>query len=533
MIVCFCESAIFGVFLWRLHFRSIDHSKASPSKRSSVLPSMLNFHELSVVERRAAGNSREIIEARHKESGELYRITVDKAEIAGPEAMMPDEAAPRQSALSGSSAIQMTPAWYENLLEGIREVLVVYDKQLRIVFVSSSVTSILGYRADELVGQAVNTLMPEADQTQLRELLKSKADVTEEPRWLASQAIRHHDGRLLKLDLRNLNLRGIHSIADYGACAIAPEFGEGSLAAEGGQSAKVCRQELKARTQTLRQRDHELRDSQQLLATAREQLINFEKLASLGQLTAGIAHEINNPINFVSSNIGPLQADFAELRSLLDAYIRLEDSPDKEAALRELRAMRADIDLDYLLEEIASLLAGIEEGAVRTKEIVAGLRMFSRREEQGVQPAQIHEGLDSTLLLLHNKLKHRIEVHRDYGSLPPIPCNAGKLNQVFMNLLSNAAQAIEGKGSIFITTRHVGDSIRISIRDTGKGIPEEIQPHVFESFFTTKPAGEGTGLGLSISKNIVEKHRGRLSFTSAAGEGSEFIITLPIHLCEE
>ncbi len=261
-----------------------------------------------------------------------------------------------------------------------------------------------------------------------------------------------------------------------------------------------------------------------------EQMINSEKMASLGQLTAGIAHEINNPINFVSSNISPLKTDLHELKELSKKYKSLHDAENIEEILKEIDEYRNDIDPDFLYNEIETLTNGIEEGAERTKKIVLGLRSFSRIDEDEFKKVDIHEGIESTLMLLRNKIKNRIEVHKSYGKLPQVECMPGKLNQVFMNIINNASEAIPDKGDIFITTsvNNKRDIITISIKDNGTGMKEKVKRRIFEPFFTTKEIGKGTGLGLAISFGIIEKHSGNIIIESKENQGSEFIITLPV-----
>ncbi len=271
------------------------------------------------------------------------------------------------------------------------------------------------------------------------------------------------------------------------------------------------------------------------LKTAQRQLVQAEKMSSLGLLTAGIAHEINNPINFVSANVNPLRRNLREVHEILDSYRALQTTKDIPAALANLKQRETGIDLDYTVKEITALLDGIEEGAHRTAEIVQGLRNFSRTDEQAIKLADVHQGIDSTLTLLHNKYKDHVEIIKNYGDIPEIECFAGQLNQVFMNILSNAVQAIVenkangGNGKIWITTGKGDDrSVQIRFKDSGTGMPEDVRKQIFDPFFTTKDVGVGTGLGLSISYGIIEKHGGSIEVESEPGRGTEFIITLPI-----
>ena len=264
------------------------------------------------------------------------------------------------------------------------------------------------------------------------------------------------------------------------------------------------------------------------LRSAQNQLVQSEKMSSLGLLTAGIAHEINNPINFVSANVNPLRRDINDVLGIVRQYQGLDPAGNVAAQLAEIRAAADNLDLTYTLEEIHKLLDGIEEGANRTAEIVRGLRNFSRLDENEIKSADLHEGLDSTLTLLRNKYRDRITVVKHYGDIPKIECYPGQLNQVFMNILSNAVQAIADKGTITITTASAGDRVSVRIKDSGTGMPEDVRKKIFDPFFTTKDVGVGTGLGLSISYGIIEKHSGRIEVESAVGKGTEFIITLPV-----
>jgi len=256
-------------------------------------------------------------------------------------------------------------------------------------------------------------------------------------------------------------------------------------------------------------------------------LVQSEKMASLGQLTAGIAHEINNPVNFVSSNVNPLRRDIAELLNVLAKYEETVSAQQLHEKFKNVEALKKKLDVPYLKEEIDNLLNGIQEGAHRTSEIVKGLRSFTRLDEDERKPADINQGIESALLMLKHQIKNRVEVIKDFGDMPKIMCYPGKLNQALLNILANASQAIEGWGKIFIKTSYDGEIVAISIKDTGKGMTAEVKKHIFEPFFTTKPVGEGTGLGLPITYGIIEAHDGNIEVYSEPGKGSEFVITLP------
>lgn len=282
-----------------------------------------------------------------------------------------------------------------------------------------------------------------------------------------------------------------------------------------------------ARTEELVRQKDALEQTLDQLKTTQAQLVESEKMASLGQLTAGIAHEMNNPVNFITANIHTLRMDFEDLLSLLEQYSLLEKAEDKAVVLQRIQAYKQEIESEYLFEEIRQLLDGIDEGATRTSEIVAGLRNFSRLDEADYKLVDLHVGIDATLALVNEKIGTHIQVHKQYGDIPEIECLPGKINQVIMNLLNNAIQAIEGPGEIYIATQLKGQEVLLSVRDTGNGMSAEVEKRVFEPFFTTKAPGEGTGLGLSISYGIITNHQGTIEVRSERGQGAEFLVRLP------
>ena len=270
------------------------------------------------------------------------------------------------------------------------------------------------------------------------------------------------------------------------------------------------------------------------LRATQSQLVHSEKMASLGQLTAGIAHEINNPINFISIGITGLKKNFESFLKVVEKYEAIECEENIHEKLAEIKELKKETRYGEVKEFILGLMDDIRLGADRTSEIIKGLRSFSRLNEAEQKDANIHEGLDATLVLLRSKTKNEIDIIKDYdGSLPHINCNPGQLNQVFMNIITNAIEAIEmdervGKKEIKITTLNKDeDNVEVRISDTGTGINEETRKNIFEPFFTTKDVGKGTGLGLAISFGIIEKHKGKIELKSEPDEGAEFIITLP------
>jgi signal transduction histidine kinase len=282
---------------------------------------------------------------------------------------------------------------------------------------------------------------------------------------------------------------------------------------------------VRVRTEQLRTTNEELRTAYRDLQATQQQLVQREKMASVGQLVAGVAHELNNPIGFISSNVTTLEDFVRRLRAMLESY--------QAAALSEpdrarIAARREELKVDYALTYLDTMLGGIREGADRTRKIVRDLRVFARTPDDVREPVDLHEELESSLTLLNHLLKDRIAVRRQYGLDGPVECVRSQIDQVFLNLLANAAQAIQGPGTIAIETRREGPTAIVRVRDTGPGIPPEVLGRVFDPFFTTKPVGEGTGLGLSISYEIVAKHGGEIRAESPPEGGAVFTIRLPV-----
>jgi two-component system, NtrC family, sensor kinase len=262
------------------------------------------------------------------------------------------------------------------------------------------------------------------------------------------------------------------------------------------------------------------------LQSAQEQLIQTEKMASLGQLVSGIAHEIKNPLNFIYGNTGFLADYTSKLQNLVESFETLPSISAED--LDRIHKMQEGFHYSFIKDDLKILIDNFSEGARRINAIVTDLRTFSRMDADVISEVDLYASIEMSLNLLRNQYKNRIDIHKEYGDIPKIHGYSGKLNQVFMNLLSNAFHAIQGKGEVWIRTRSSEGSVEIEVADSGVGIPKENLSRIFEPFFTTKPVGQGTGLGLSISYGIIEQHQGKITVTSVPQKGTSFIVRLPI-----
>ncbi|MET1077878.1 MAG: ATP-binding protein [Pseudomonas sp.] len=257
------------------------------------------------------------------------------------------------------------------------------------------------------------------------------------------------------------------------------------------------------------------------LEQANNQLLQSEKMAAIGQLAAGVAHEINNPIGFVSSNLRTLGEYVHQMLQIIDGL-------DSTSSLDELRQLKQDLEYDYMRGDIQALLGESEDGIQRVRKIITSLKDFSHRDADEFALADLHRGIETTLNVVANELKYKAEIIKEYVALPEVECIASQINQVVMNLLVNAAHAIERFGRITIRTGLLDQQVWLEVEDSGRGIEPRLLNRIFEPFFTTKPVGKGTGLGLSLSYNIVQKHHGRIEVFSQLDQGTRFRIWLPL-----
>ena len=421
---------------------------------------------------------------------------------------------------------------YRELVESLREIVFECDRQSHLTFINKAWTEVLGHSVEDSKGRKLEDFIDQSDIAAWQSALQQQEDCTLELRFA------DHQGSILWLEI---------SIRFGSLDRLSGSLIDITERKRAATSLKQTNEELETRVQErtteLVQTNHELNSTLQQLKKAQIQLVQQEKMSGLGQLVAGIAHEINNPINFIHGNIGYIQDYVKDLLGLVHHYQKYYPEP-----VSEIQAETQRIDLNFLETDLLKILASIKTGSSRIHEIVQSLRIFARLDEAELKFVDIHHGLDSALTILNHRLKAHpdragIQLVKDYADLPPIECYAGLLNQVFINILANAIDALEplskqrwtedfkpDASQITIRTALLDNArVQIAISDNGAGIPLELQERIFEPFFTTKSVGQGTGMGMSISYQIVtERHNGRLKCLSSPDEGTTFLIQIPI-----
>lgn len=278
---------------------------------------------------------------------------------------------------------------------------------------------------------------------------------------------------------------------------------------------------------TLEKKIDELEKANDEIKNTQSTLLHSAKMISLGQIVAGVAHELNNPVAFIYSNMHHLSEYIQKISKMVAEYKNLKSLIPKSEK-EKIEQMESELDIQFILSDMSDLSRSCLDGANRTKEIVTGLRTFSRMDETSFSQTDLHECIDSTLRLLKTEFKDRVKIVREFGAIPLVECSSSQINQVLMNLIANAVQAISGKGTITIRTRPVDEKVEIEIEDTGHGMDEQTMNRVFDPFFTTKKVGEGTGLGLSIAYGLIQKHQGNIFVSSQREKGTKFVIVLPV-----
>ncbi len=413
-----------------------------------------------------------------------------------------------------------------DLLNQLSFAICIVRRDYTIVSVNEYFQTRAKYISDNLVGHNILTVFPEAEK-----FLKRKIDtafVIESPSFSSWE----HAPHILPFS----SSRPVSGVEDkmFQDLEFIP------LQSDNQQIEHVCicvydvtiqasqQQEITAFSQLLEKEHSEVQRTLLKLKEAQSQLLQSEKMASIGQLSAGIAHEINNPIGFISSNLQSLNEYFKTYNTAFEKINQRIAQTGDALLIEHCEKVFAEEQLDYLIEDISDLIKESLEGSSRVMSIVKNLKEFSHVDNSEWGMASVEKGIESTLKIIHNELKYNVELIKDYHSdTPEIFCQPMQLNQVFLNLLVNASQAIEESGSIFISVQPSGSDVEVTIKDSGCGMDKKTIKRIFEPFYTTKPVGSGTGLGLSVSYNIIKAHQGEIQVTSELGQGSCFKIILP------
>lgn len=471
-----------------------------------LMPGPMGEARLAAVQRVAdSGREETLVDQR---AGRDYRLTIVPVEGEGRRVVISAEDITEK--LAAEQALHRSEAHFRAFFERSMVGMATTSPTTGWMEVNPALCDILGYSRDELVRKTWPELTYPDDLA---------ADLVQFKRILAGEIDEY------EMDKRFIRKDGSVVFAFIAVrCIRLPDGGVDYFVALVQDISERKRYE----TELAENLNHQ-RQLNKKLEEAHNQLLQSEKMASIGQLAAGVAHELNNPIGFVYSNLGTLQNYLRDIFQIAEACEAAAVEAANPADFARINALKVEKDFDYLKTDIFQLLNESADGLERVKKIVKDLKDFSRPGESNWQWADVNQGIDSTLNIVWNELKYKCTVSKHFGELPRVRCLPSQLNQVFMNLLVNAAQSIETQGEITISTdAPTADSVRIRIADTGKGIPPENINRLFEPFFTTKPVGKGTGLGLSISWGIIQKHHGSIEVASEVGKGTTFTITLPV-----
>ena len=399
---------------------------------------------------------------------------------------------------------------FKNTLDQTHDCVFMFSPgTLKFIYANRGAAAQVGYSIEELLQMTPLDIKPEFTPESFRQMLEPMLSGRQDTITFETMH-QHKDGHLIPVEVA---LQYIHHDGTEGRfISIVRDITE----------RKRSDDELSKRYEELKVLNIQLQEAQ-------NQLLQSEKMASIGQLAAGVAHEINNPIGYVHSNLGTLEKYVQDVFSMIDSYEQAEGAITDEAVRTRLQSARKKLDIEFLKEDLHALMEESRDGITRVKNIVQNLKDFSHVDASDEwHVADLHKGIDSTLNIVNNEIKYKANVVKEYGDIPEVECLPSQLNQVFMNLLVNAAHAIEERGAITIRTGQQGEEVWVEVADTGKGIAPEHLNKIFDPFFTTKPIGKGTGLGLSLSFGIVQKHHGRIEVQSEVGKGTTFRVWLPV-----
>ncbi|MEH6470432.1 MAG: cache domain-containing protein [Halopseudomonas sp.] len=417
----------------------------------------------------------------------------------------------RDNAIKDKQRLEYSEAVFRGMAQAAQDAIILIDSNADVIFWNPSAERIFGYTVDEAMGQDLHSLIANTEEAELFRKAFPKFLATGSGAAigkLTELTARRKSGECFPVEL-SLNSVVINHL--WQALGIVRDISdrkhaEALLVEESKQQAMLILE----------------------LKTTQTKLLQSEKMAAVGQLSAGVAHEINNPVGFISSNINSLKSYLNKLFQMLDEIKQATATPSsKEALATAISNIELNYEFDYIKEDLIDLISETKEGTDRIQKIVADLKGFARASDGEWETVELQKEIESTLNVVWNEIKYHCTVEKNYGDTPPIECLRSEINQVIMNLLINASQAIKDKGTIFIRTGCTDKSAWIEIEDTGKGIDADDLENIFDPFFTTKPVGVGTGLGLSVSYGIIEKHGGTLSATSTVGVGSQFRMTIP------
>lgn len=449
----------------------------------------------------------------HEHVGPARRWEVDEQNFAASVADLLSLALETGERKKAEAELRRSEEYYRSLIENALDVVTIIDAGGVVRYESPSVERVLGYKTDELVGQRGRVIF-HPDELELADHVMAQFLQNPNKPVSAEFRMRHKNGSWRTMQMIGRNL--LDNPAVGGIVVSLRDVTENHNAERLLEEYRYnLENKVLDRTRALNEKNQALQEALQQLQATQHELILQSKMASLGSLVAGVAHEVNNPIGAVNS-----AADVST--RCIDRLLKLVDS---SRSLEELKGSETFRQLVEMLKENHRITV---TAGNRIAKIVRSLKNFARLDEAEFQKADLHEGLDSTLTLVHHELRNRAVVIKDYGVLPLVYCSPNQLNQVFMNLFINASQALDGKGEIRIKTRTLDGKVSIQIADTGKGILPEHLPRIFDPGFTTKGTGIGTGLGLSICYNIIQKHKGTITVESEPGRGTEFTITLPV-----